>query len=362
MSKRIFIAATQQNAGKTTVSLGLIYCLKKYFKNIGFIKPVGQRYLLEQGYQIDEDSILMEHVYHLKDALHDMSPVAVERGFTERYIKKPERPLLVRQIKEGFRHVSRNNELVVIEGTGHAGVGSVFDLSNASVARLLKSKVILIASGGVGRPIDEVVLNKALFDRENVEILGVIINKIHPDKYEKISKLVRLGLGRKKLPLLGVIPYEPALSKPNMAQIKDELGAEVLFGESFLSSSVENIVIGAMEPHDALNYIEHKSLIITPGDREDLIITAISKHLISDDYPSVAGLLLTGNIRPHSSVLELFKSTDIPVLLVKEDTYSAASRVHDLKVKIRPEDKTKTNIVLDLVNRYVDIDSIVNQL
>ncbi|MBU0634787.1 MAG: AAA family ATPase [Candidatus Omnitrophica bacterium] len=362
MSIKVFIAATQQNDGKTTVSLGLIYCLKKIFKRIGFIKPVGQRYLIEEGYKVDEDSVLIEHVCHMKDTLKDMSPIAVERGYTEKYIKKPNRMRLVKQIKKSFSQIEKNNDLVIIEGTGHAGVGSVFDLSNASVAHLLKAKVILISSGGVGRPIDEILLNKALFDKENVEIMGVIVNKILPSKYEKVNELVRKGLKRKGIKVLGAIPYEPILSKPTMKQIYEEINAKILHGAEFLdNTTVEKTVVGAMEPHEALNYIDDRSLIITPGDREDIILTAISMQLIyGDSGPSIAGLVLTGGICPHPSVMNLVKCTDIPVFLVKEDTYSAASRIHDLTVKIRPQDKTKTNLVIDLINKFVDIKSIIN--
>ncbi len=363
MSKKVFIAATRQDSGKTTVSLGLIYCLKEKFKSIGFIKPVGQRYFIEQGYKIDEDSILIEHVCHMQAGLKDMSPIAVERGFTEKYIRKPHKSGLIKKIKDAYKQISKDNELVIIEGTGHAGVGGVFDLSNAFVAQQLKSKVILIASGGIGKPIDEILLNKALFDQEGVEIMGVIINKVLPEKYKKVNELVRKGLARKGLKVLGVIPYEKDLTKPMIGQIQEELKANVIYGSTFMDNVVEKIVIGAMEPHAALDYITDKSLVITPGDREDIILTAISMHLIHGaSGPSVSGLILTGGIMPHSSVLNLIKCTDIPVLLVKEDTYSVASRVHDLRIKIKPQDKTKTNLIIDLVNKYVDIKTIVSSL
>ena len=195
--KRIFIGATQQNDGKTTVSLGLISAFKKRFKEIGFIKPVGQRYVIEEGMKIDEDSLLIDETCNIKCALDDMSPVAVEKGFTEEYILKGNRDTLLKKIKDSFERVAKGKELVVIEGTGHAGVGSVFDLSNAFVAKFLKSKVVLVASGGIGRPIDEIVLNCALFEKEGVEVLGVIINKVLPSKYDKIDKFVRLGLKKK---------------------------------------------------------------------------------------------------------------------------------------------------------------------
>ena len=162
--KKLFIAATKQNDGKTTVALGLIFNLKKRFKKIGFIKPIGQRYLVEEGEKVDEDSVLVERSLELcgiKCKLKDMSPVAVERGFTEKYILKPNKQNLTRQINESFSRIAKDKGLTIIEGTGHAAVGSVFDHSNASVAKLLGAKVILVSSGGIGRPIDEITLNKS---------------------------------------------------------------------------------------------------------------------------------------------------------------------------------------------------------
>ena len=134
--RKVFIAATQQNDGKTTVSLGLVCNFQGRFKKVGFIKPIGQRYLEEEGMKIDEDSILIEEVCGIKSGLKDMSPIAVEKGFTEKYIAKPDKSSISRRIQESFRRVAQGHDLVVIEGTGHAGVGSCFDHSNASVARL----------------------------------------------------------------------------------------------------------------------------------------------------------------------------------------------------------------------------------
>ena len=229
--KKVFIAATKQNDGKTTVSLGLIRNFQERFKKVAFIKPIGQRYLEEEGLKIDEDSILIEKVCGIKCGLKDMSPIAVEKGFTEKYIAKPDKQSITKQIRESFKKVSKGQDLVIVEGTGHAGVGSVFDHSNATVAKLLDAKVIIISSGGVGRPIDEVVLNKALFEKEGVKVLGVIVNKVLPEKYDKISSLVRKGLERKGINVLGVLPYNPMLSQPTIGQIVEETGFEVLCGK-----------------------------------------------------------------------------------------------------------------------------------
>jgi dethiobiotin synthetase len=168
VTPRIFIAATHQDDGKTTSSLGLFAALGKRFGRIGYIKPVGQRFREVEGMLIDEDSVL-------------------------------------------------------IEGTGHAGVGSVFDLSNARVAQLLCSKVLIVTRGGIGRPIDDIALNKALFDQQGVEVVGVILNKVISEKCDYIAGFARRGLGRLGIDLLGVVPMAPILAKPTLQQVCERI-------------------------------------------------------------------------------------------------------------------------------------------
>lgn len=360
--KKIFIAATRQNDGKTALSLGLIRAFRTRATHIGFIKPVGQRYFIEEDEKIDEDSLLIEKACDLDCNLKDTSPIAIERGFTERYILKGKRRNLARRILTSFKKISKNKDLVIIEGTGHAGVGSVFDFSNAKVARLLNSKVIMISSGGIGRPIDEIMLNKALFDAEGVQLIGVIINKVLPHKFDKINKLVRLGLKKKGLETFGVIPYHESLSKPTIRQILEETDTKLISGEEYLDNIVSKAVVGAMEPKEAVKYIEHKTLIITPGDREDIILAAIKKHYSSRKRNRVSGFVLSGGMLPSRRVLKEIKKAAIPLLLFKDHTYAIASAIHDLIVKIKPGDKAKIKLIEQLVKKYVDLDLLYNYL
>ena len=358
--RKIFIAATKQNDGKTTVSLGIIRNLQQKFGRVGFIKPIGQRYLEEEGLKIDEDSILIEEVCGIKCGLKDMSPIAVEKGFTEKYIMKPDKKNISEQIQAAFRRISKKQELVVIEGTGHAGVGSVFDHSNATVARLLGSKVIIISSGGVGRPIDEIVLNKALFEKEGVKVLGVIINKVLPDKFDKINRLVRKGLERKGIDVLGVLAYDPMLARPTIEQILEETDFQVLCGKEYLERSVAKVIVAAMEPRDAVRYISEDSLMITPGDREDMIMSALTCFRDSDSKKlKICGIVLSGGITPEPPIMNLLSKAEIPVLLSDSDTYDVATCVHDLTVKIRPCDKDKINAVEKLIRENVDFKKIL---
>src|SRR6476661_8959469 len=211
---RVFIAATRQNDGKTTTSLGLLSALQKIYPRIGYIKPVGQRFVEIEEQKIDEDTVLMDRVFRLNCPLVDMSPIAVEPDFTRKYLESANNDALVRRIQKAFDRVAWEKDFVLCEGSGHAGVGSVFDLSNAQVAKILKAKVIIVTQGGIGKPIDEVALNQALFEKEGVEIIGVILNKVIGQKVDYVTDFARRGLRRKGLELLGVIPHQRVLSCP----------------------------------------------------------------------------------------------------------------------------------------------------
>src|SRR5277367_5850813 len=271
---RVFIAATRQNDGKTTASLGLIAALQKHYGRIGYIKPVGQRFVEIEEQKIDEDTVLMDSVFSLNCPLVDMSPIAVEPDFTRKYLQSANNDALVRKIQKAFDRVAWEKDFVLCEGSGHAGVGSVFDLPNAQVAKILGAKVIIVTQGGIGKPIDEVCLNQALFEKEGVEIIGVILNKVLGEKVEYITDFARRGLKRKGLELLGVLPYEQILCNPSMDLIREELGAELLNTAPTLNALVEDVVVGAMSAQNALNLFKPGVLLITPGDREDIILAA----------------------------------------------------------------------------------------
>jgi len=368
MAKKIFIAATMQNDGKTTVSLGLIACLKKRFGRIGFIKPIGQRYLVEQGYKVDEDSVLIEGVFGFKASIKDMSPLAIERGFTERYIEKGASEDYARIIKESFNHVAKDCDLVIIEGTGHAGVGSVFDLSNATVARLLEANVILISSGGVGKPIDEVMLNKAFFDKEGVRVAGVVVNKVRPEKFDRIAPLVRMGLEKKGINVFGVLPYQRALGLPTMREIREEIKVDTLYDGENLDVPSEHVLIGAMNVRGAVRFIQDYSLMIIPGDRDDLIRAVCEIHLgkftfgESDKRTRISGIILSGGMIADEETMKVLKDSGITVLATVEDTYSIALRVHSMIVKLKPQDFRKIEIIVDMIEKHVDIDNVISNL
>ena len=366
MAKKIFIAATYQNVGKTTFSLGLLALMQRKFKRIGFIKPIGQRYLMEQGYKVDEDSVLIDRVFNVCDIndIKDLSPIAVEKGFTEKYIDGGDRQNYAGDIKNSFRKISRDKDLVIIEGTGHAGVGSVFDLSNAIVARLLGARVILIAPGGVGRPIDEVLLNKALFDKIGVRLAGVVVNKVHSEKFNKVNKLVRAGFRKQGIPVIGVMPYQKRLDIPTVREIAEELNVPLICGEKSLDASVDKILIGAMEVKDALRYFENNTLVIIPADRVDLLTAVINiqKEHRDRHINKISGIVLTGDLDPNPRIISQLAGLGIPTLAIRTDTYTATKKISNMVVKIKPEDTEKIRLIINMVEKYCDFEQIQKNL
>jgi BioD-like phosphotransacetylase family protein len=359
---RVFVAATRMNDGKTTSALGLLSALQQHHPRIGYIKPVGQRFVEIEEQKIDEDSYLMQRVYQIEAPLVDMSPIAVEPDFTRRYLESSNNEVLVRRIERAFDRVSWEKDFVVVEGTGHAGVGSVFDLSNATVARLLNAKVVIVSQGGIGKPIDEVAMNQALFEKEGVEIIGVILNKVLPEKIDYITNFARKGFKRRGLELLGVIPHQPILSCPTVAAIREELDAEVLNSNAGIHHIVGRVVMGAMSVHHAMHHLTAGALVITPGDREDILLAAGAAQGRAEGAASLSGIILTDNIRPSAPVMRIIRELPFPVLLAEGDSYQVASRVHDLNVKTRPADTQKIEIIRDVVGRHVDVARILELL
>jgi BioD-like phosphotransacetylase family protein len=361
LTPRVFIAATRQNDGKTTASLGLIAALQKHFPRVGYIKPVGQRFVEIEEQKIDEDSVLMDAVYHLDCPLVDMSPIAVEPDFTRKYLQASNNEALVKRIQKAFDRVAWEKDFVLCEGSGHAGVGSVFDLSNAQVAKILGAKVIIVSQGGIGKPIDEVCLNQALFEKEGVEIIGVILNKVLGEKVDYISEFARRGLKRKGLDLLGVLPYERILCNPSVDLIREELRAEMLNTPPTLNALVDDVVVGAMSAQNAMKFFTPGVLLITPADREDIVLAACTA-IDAQSSEKMAGIILTGGLRPSPSVLKVIQTMPIPMLLAQADSYEVASKVNNLTVKTRPTDGEKISLIRDIVARHVNLKKILQAL
>lgn len=359
----LFVTATRPNAGKTAITLGLTKAFVKAGRNVGFIKPVGSADLESGKHKIDEDTLLVSRACNVHCNIDDMNPVSIRSGFPTEFTAKGAHEGLVKKLNGAFGRVSEGKEFVVVEGTGHGAVGASFGLSNAFTAKMLNAKVILISSGGIGHPIDEILLNQRYFAQEGVEILGVIINKVFPHEAEAIDGIARRILEDHGLRLLGAIPYAEELYQPSMMQVLEELRGNLINGDQSLTHSLGRILLGAMTPHNALDRMSGSQCIVTPGDREDLILCALARHVLDPTREFVlTGLVLTGGLYPGKSTLDMIRRTDIPVIVAKEDSYTVASRLTQIVVKISPWDKAKVETICALVAEHVKISDVLQGL
>ncbi|MEC7273745.1 MAG: AAA family ATPase [Verrucomicrobiota bacterium] len=361
-TKRIFIAATRMNDGKTTTTLGLFSALRSKTERVGFIKPIGQRFVEIDGYNIDEDSVLLDQVFDVKTPIQAMSPITIHPNLTRDYLDKPEahQGILIDKICRAFDRAAFEQDYIITEGTGHAGVGAVFNLSNADVAKCFNAKVIIVASGGIGRPIDEIAINKAVFEAAGVQIIGAIINKVEPDKLDMIKKYCGIALSNMKIPLLGCIPLERKLTQPNLEQVvKETKGRWVNAEASGRNNRINKVIIGAMAAKGLVEHLDAGLLIITPGDREDIILAVIAIASL-DDQKDIAGIILTRSLLPDSKLIQMLAQTKIPVVLCAEDSYEVASKVNKMTVKTQPEDQDKIPIIKDLITKNIDLSAILS--
>jgi dethiobiotin synthetase len=186
MCKKIFIAATGQHCGKTTISLSLMHLARKKYQRVGFIKPLGPKCIEYRGMTMDMDAAMMASVYGLEDDARFMSPMTLTPGSTRQFLDgaiSPDYPRRV--ILEAVRELEKRNDFLIIEGAGHGGVGSVVGMNNASIARLLQAPVLMVTGGGIGSVIDAVELNLALYKEVLADVRMIMVNKLVPEKKER---------------------------------------------------------------------------------------------------------------------------------------------------------------------------------
>lgn len=361
-ARRVFLAATGQNRGKTTTSLGLTAAIVERGHRLGFLKPVGQRYLVVDGARADEDAVLMKEVFDLPDSLNDMSPVTLPRGFTQDFVMGRIGDDLGAAVTDAFARVARDKEMVVIEGTGHAGVGTVIGLSNARAAAMLEAPVIIVSEGGVGRPIDEIALNCALFERQGVRVLGAVVNKVDVVSHPHLPDVLRRGLAQQDVELLGCIPFSEFLANPSLELIATHLRGELLSGNPTAGQTIGHVAIGAMQADHAMGLLRERTLLITPGDRDDLLLASVAANRAARSGPPVAGIILIGGFRPEPRVLAELRASGTFVYLVETDTYRTARAVDDILVKTHPADVEKIATIIDLVAGAIDVDALLERL
>jgi len=362
MRKTIFVAATGQHVGKTTSTLGLVANLKEMGINVGYCKPVGQQHVDLDGMIADKDAVLFAKVlgFNLDPELH--SPVILGSGVTAKYIDDPSQYEFHERLDFAASELSRLHDVVVYEGTGHPGVGSVVDLSNADVARKLNASVIMIAEGGIGSTIDRLAMSLAVFREKNVPLIGVIVNKVLPEKLEKVEHYLSKRFAQMNLPLLGVLPYDKSLSFPIMETVKHAVRGHIAFNEDRMANRVEEIVSGSLIGTEELNTLRNIVLVVSHKRLEEAIgkIKWISAARGLEESP-LSGVIVTGDGRHEFPVersgicVDYFMTHQIPVLTTALDTLGTVIKISRIEVKINTRTPWKVQRAEELIREHIPL-------
>jgi len=357
--KNIYVAATSQHVGKTTSTLGLVAAYNKAGINVGYCKPVGQKHISVNELQVDKDAILFADLLHfdIEPAIH--SPVILGKGATETYLDSPEAYDVASLIMHSKKKLEEKHSLVIYEGTGHPGVGSVAGLSNAQVAKMLEAKVIMVVEGGIGNTIDKLNMSMALFREEGVEVLGVIVNKVYPEKLDKIKRYVKIWLDMNDIALLGVIPYDKTLAYPLVWTISKAIGGEFEYFNEKGHNRVASIIAGSYFNYDEIIGKTDRLLVVSSRVLDEAIEKI--KSMYKDDEDAVcplSGIIVTGDYQYPKSSIAYVEKHKIPLLRTRLDTYGVVIKISKLEVKINRKTPWKISKAIDLIQSNVDVNRI----
>lgn len=357
--KNIYVAASRQHVGKTTSTLGLVSCFINMGIDVGYCKPVGQKFLDVSGAQVDKDAVLFaNHIkFDIEPEIH--SPIILGKGATEKFLDKPED--LKHQITNAREILSDRKELMIYEGTGHPGVGSIANVSNAQVAKMLDAGVILIIEGGIGSSIDMYNMCASLFREEGVPILGVILNKVRIDKMDKVKHYVGKWLDMQGVPLLGAIPYDESLAFPLVKTVVEAIKGDVIYYPENLNKKVEDILPGSIIDKKSLKKFQGLLMVVSNRNSWRAIrkIKKFSK-IKKIDHSPLCGIVMSGEGILKEEVLEYIHKHKVPTIRTKFDTFGVTLKISRIEVKINTNTPWKVQRAVELIRENVDLNQILN--
>ena len=360
MNKAIYIATSEANSGKSIVALGLMRMLLGKTAKVGYFRPI-----IDDVKKGKKDNHIKTIISHFELDLNPNEAFAFTR--TE-YINKRtqgKEDEIFHTIIEKYKALEEKNDFMLVEGSDFSGEGSAIELdANILIAKNLGIPAIIVSSG-VGKTLDEFIGGLHLaydsFKEKEVEVLAVVANKVQ----EKNIEIVKTGV-EKNLPesvFVNVIPLIPSLNNPTIKEIAKAINANVLFGKENINNQTASFKVGAMQLRNYLTHLEENCLIITPGDRADIILGALQAN-ISSNYPSVSGIVLTGGITPEKPIVKLIDGLPliVPILSVKEGTFDVANKIGAVRSHMYAGNKQKITTSLNTFDKYVEVDKLNEKL
>lgn len=379
--KAIYVAATKEHTGKSSVSVALIAGLIRRFgpDRVGYMKPVGQKHVTVTGkngesIKVDKDVAVAKEHFGLTNSYNAMSPLILHKGYTREYLDDKINPQTERRrIREGFEELVESNDFVVVEGTGHTGVGSIVGLNNADVASWLGLDILLVANGGLGSTYDVLALNQNLCNCRGVRVRAVLLNKVKADKVDMVRKYIgkALEINSWDAPILGVVPWAESLDHPSVLDLEQMFNTTALAGRKGLLRRFSRFELVTTSLRRLLEKLNDGSLrgstcFVTHGTRNDVILGLLSHcedaRNEKNSAPFEAGLILTGtppgNV-PHSFLRDYISRVDMPVLTVGMSTTKAMQKLESFTSKMSVKDQLRTLNVIDHYEPYIDIDGLL---
>lgn len=336
------IASTRESAGKSTIIVGLGKALGK---RLGYMKPFGDRLLYRKKRLWDYDSALITNIFGLADMPEDLTVGFDHAKLHYMYDEKSMKEKLL----EALSNIETDKDLLLIEGGSGLSYGSSVYLDCITLAHDLEAMLVFVVSGDEGEILDDLYFIKEHFSQQEIDFRGVILNKIQD--VQEFESAYMPEIRKMELPVLGMIPHRNELTNLQVAHIAESLFAKVIAGEGALERVVENIFIGAMSANAALEhplFSKVRKLIITSGDRSDLILAALESD--------TSCIVLTNNVLPPALVISKADEHNIPLLVVPYDTYETAKRVEHIEALLTKDDYDKIELLERLVKEHLDLE------
>jgi len=255
------------------------------------------------------------------------------------------------KVREIAAHNSQGKEIMLIESGKELTRGLSVHLDAISLCKYLDGELLVILSGTNDQIMDDACALKKTIDLGDVKLAGVIINKVHD--VEDFKAVYTDHFEALELPVLGIIPYAEDLTKPSMRFLADLFFAKVLTGEKGLKNTIKDVFVGAMSADAVLRmqrFNKESKLVITSGDRSDMILAALDSQ--------AAGIILTNNILPPPNILARASGTNVPLLLVAQDTFQAAKKVDNLVSLLSKDDDEKMEQLASMIKDHVEATTI----
>jgi BioD-like phosphotransacetylase family protein len=343
---KVVIGSMRKSAGKTSIIVGIAGALKK---KMAYLKPFGERLLYRKKRLWDYDSALITHIFGLQEDPVDMSIGFDHSKLRYMYDEKG----IQQKLRETMAHISRDKEILFIEGGKDLTYGISIYLDTLSLARYTGSKLFIVVSGEEDTILDEILFLKKHVDLTGVPLGGIIVNKVQNlDEFQNTHLPVINKMGVR---VIGVIPYQSELTCFSVYYLADRLFAKVITGEGGLKRVVKNIIIGAWSANVFLQspvFKKENKLVITGGDRTDMILASLESD--------TSGIILTNNILPPSNIISKATERNIPLLMVFSDTYQTAKQIENLEPLLTKDDTDKVELLKELCRKHVDLSVITS--